>query len=62
MKKTEYQSKITDDNGFTRARVPSPLLRTLGARAGDLVTFRLSNSKVTLQVLRSQKKSTKKRR
>lgn len=37
---TEYGAKIIEDTGILRARVPSPLLRALGARAGDTVLFR----------------------
>jgi hypothetical protein len=60
--KTEYRAKVTDDAGLTRGKVPSPLLRQMGARAGDDMIFRISNSgKVTMQVLRARKKSSKRR-
>ena len=58
--KTQYQAKVINDAGLTRARVPSPLLRTLGAIAGDHVIFCLGDSgKATLHVSRSRKKSSK---
>jgi hypothetical protein len=60
--KTEYRAKVIDDAGLTRARVPHPILRALKAGAGDYVIFHLSNTgHVTMQVLRSRKKSSKRR-
>lgn len=51
----EYQAKVTDDGGLTRGKVPSPLLREMGARPGDYMIFRLSDSgKATMRVLRSK--------
>ncbi|HEY0005691.1 MAG TPA: hypothetical protein VGB17_12845 [Pyrinomonadaceae bacterium] len=38
--RAEYQAKITDDAGITRAKVPSPLIRQMGARPGDFMVFR----------------------
>lgn len=40
----QYQAKITDDNGITRAKVPAPLLRDLGAKPGQYVVFRKTGS------------------
>jgi hypothetical protein len=63
MRKTEYRAKVTDDNGLTRGRVPCPLLKTMGARPGDYIIFRLDDSgKVIIRLSRSRKKSGKKRR
>jgi hypothetical protein len=39
---TEYKAKVIADTGVTRGRVPSPLLREMGARPGDYLIFRLS--------------------
>jgi hypothetical protein len=36
----EYQAKVTDDSGILRGKIPSPLVRELGARAGDYIVFR----------------------
>jgi len=58
--KAEYQAKVIDDNGLTRGRVPYPILRLLGARAGDFMIFHLSDKdKATLRVSHSRKRSGK---
>lgn len=36
----EYQAKVTNDSGILRGKIPSPLVRDLGARAGDYIIFR----------------------
>lgn len=36
----EYQAKVTNDSGILRGKIPSPLVRDLGARAGDYILFR----------------------
>jgi hypothetical protein len=36
----EYQARVTNDAGILRGKIPSPLVRELGARAGDYVVFR----------------------
>ncbi|MGA9995083.1 MAG: hypothetical protein WBP93_06705, partial [Pyrinomonadaceae bacterium] len=52
----EYQAKVIDDNGLTRGKVPAPLLRLLGARAGDYMIFRQTGSgKVEMRLSRSKK-------
>ncbi len=59
-RKSEYRAKVTDDSGLIRGRVPVPLLKVLGARRGDRITFRLDDSNnVTMHVSRSRKKSSK---
>ena len=35
----EYQAKVTNDSGILRGKIPSPLVRELGARAGDYIVF-----------------------
>ena len=37
---SEYQAKVTNDSGILRGKIPSPLVRELGARAGDYIVFR----------------------
>ncbi|HEX8844958.1 MAG TPA: hypothetical protein VF791_09960 [Pyrinomonadaceae bacterium] len=60
---TEYQAKVMDDSGLTRGRVPYPILKALGARAGDFMVFRMADSdKAIMRVSHSKKKSAKKRR
>jgi hypothetical protein len=59
-RREEYRSKITDDNGLTRGRVPCPLLREIGARPGDLMVFRMDKSgRVAVRLARARKKSAK---
>ena len=36
----EYQAKVTNDSGILRGKIPSPLVRNLGAREGDYIVFR----------------------
>jgi hypothetical protein len=43
-KRDEYHSKVTVDTGMARARVPTPLLKVMGARVGNYLTFRLASS------------------
>jgi hypothetical protein len=40
----EYQAKVTNDAGILRGKIPSPLVRDLGARAGDYITFSRDNA------------------
>lgn len=62
-KREEYQSKVTEDTGLTRGRVPAPLLKHIGARPGDLLIFRVDESgKVAVSLARLKKKPAKKRR
>jgi bifunctional DNA-binding transcriptional regulator/antitoxin component of YhaV-PrlF toxin-antitoxin module len=62
-KRDEYQSKVTEDMGLTRGRVPAPLLSHIGARPGDRLIFRVDESgKVAVSLARLKKKPTKKRR
>jgi hypothetical protein len=39
---TEFQARVALDNEMVRGKIPSPLLRQMGARPGDYMTFRLS--------------------
>lgn len=64
----EYQAKVTDDAGILRGKIPSPLVRELGARAGDYIVFRRDDAgRVNVTLARaarggggSTKKSAKK--
>ncbi|HEX8652402.1 MAG TPA: hypothetical protein VF708_16425 [Pyrinomonadaceae bacterium] len=52
----EYQAKVTNDSGILRGKIPSPLVRELGARAGDYIVFRsdgAGNVRVSLSRSRS---------
>lgn len=53
---TEYRAKVIADTGVTRGRVPSPLLRELGARPGDYLIFRLSKrGEAIMRISRSKR-------
>jgi hypothetical protein len=59
-KRDEYQSKVTNDMGLTRGRVPCPLLKDMGARPGDRLVFRVDDSgKAEMRLLRVRKKPNK---
>ncbi len=52
----EYQARVTDDAGILRGKIPSPLVRELGARAGDYIVFRRDNAgRVTVSLARSSR-------
>ena len=60
-RREEYRARVTDDSGLTRGRVPCPLLSEMGARPGDLLTFRLDESNnVVMTLSRPRKKAGKK--
>lgn len=51
----EYQARVTDDAGILRGKIPSPLVRELGARAGDYIVFRRDNTgRVTVSLARTR--------
>ncbi len=50
-----YQAKISNDNGITRAKVPSPLLRDLGAKAGQYVVFKKTDSGIVMEVKKKKR-------
>lgn len=60
----EYKAKVTNDSGIVRGKIPSPLVKELGARPGDFIVFRSDGGKVTVGVTRTRSKgksSAKKR-
>ena len=51
----EYQARVTDDAGILRGKIPSPLVRELGARAGDYIVFRRDTAgRVTVSLARTR--------
>ncbi|MGB7925797.1 MAG: hypothetical protein WCF57_21340 [Pyrinomonadaceae bacterium] len=51
----EYQAKVTNDSGILRGKIPSPLVRELGAREGDYIVFRSDGAgKVAVSVSRTR--------
>ena len=51
----EYQAKVTNDSGILRGKIPSPLVRNLGAREGDYIVFRSDSSgRVTVSLARTR--------
>jgi hypothetical protein len=60
--RTEYRAKVSTDTGMARGRVPTPLLKHIGARPGDYLTFRLvSTGEVVMRLSRSVEKPRKSR-
>jgi hypothetical protein len=60
--RNEYRSKVSDDSGIMRGRIPCTLLQDLGARVGDDVVFRLdrTSGKFFLKLSRAKKEKGKK--
>ena len=59
-KRDEYQSKVTEDTGLARGRVPAPLLKYMGARPGDRLIFRMDESgQVAVRLARVKRKPAK---
>ena len=51
----DYRARIADDSGVVRGKIPSPLVREMGARPGDYMVFsRDSSGKVTVKVSRGK--------
>lgn len=56
----EYQARVTNDAGILRGKIPSPLVRELGARAGDYIVFRRDDTgRVTVSLSRARGASAK---
>lgn len=56
----EYQARVTNDAGILRGKIPSPLVRELGARAGDYIVFRRDDTgRVTVSLSRSKGAATR---
>lgn len=52
----EYRAMISDEGGVVRGRIPSTLVRDMGARAGDYMVFRTDGEgNVILQLSRGRK-------
>jgi hypothetical protein len=51
----QYQARVTNDAGILRGKIPSPLVRELGARAGDYIVFRRDDTgRVTVSLSRTR--------
>jgi hypothetical protein len=49
----EYRARIADDSGVIRGKIPSPLVREMGARPGDYLVFRVDTAgRATVSVSR----------
>ncbi len=56
----EYRAKIGNDFGNIRGKIPAPIVRMLGARAGDYIVFKVDTlGNVTANVRRESKKGGK---
>ncbi|HEY0004263.1 MAG TPA: hypothetical protein VGB17_05590 [Pyrinomonadaceae bacterium] len=54
------QSKVTNDNGVIRSKVPAPILNALGAKAGDYLTFELDGARRAVMKVSKKKAKTAK--
>jgi hypothetical protein len=51
----EYTARIQDDSGTVRGKIPSPLVREMGARPGDYMIFRIDETgNVTVSLSRTR--------
>ena len=57
---TEYQARITNDAGIVRGKIPSPLVREMGSRPGDIMIFRTDDSGTVTMSLSRGKGTAKK--
>jgi hypothetical protein len=51
---TEFQARLADDSGIIWGKIPSPLLRVMGARPGYYAHFSWDGEKATMRVVRSK--------
>ena len=52
---TKFQARISLDNEMVRGKIPSPLLRQMGARPGNYMIFSLSSTgEATMRLSRSR--------
>jgi hypothetical protein len=58
--KKEYYAKIAEYGGTTRGKIPSKLVREMGARPGNYLVFTKDNGTVTVSVSRKKGKVRKK--
>ncbi|HWT01413.1 MAG TPA: hypothetical protein VN256_14285 [Pyrinomonadaceae bacterium] len=59
----DYRARIADDSGVVRGKIPSPLVREMGARPGDYMIFSLDSSgKCSVRVSRSKGKAKQEER
>jgi len=50
----EWELKLTDYQGTIRSRIPAPMVRELGGRAGDYIRFRMDETgRVTVSIRRA---------
>lgn len=57
----EYKAMISDEGGVVRGRIPSPLVREMGARPGDYMVFR-TDGKGTVTVFVARSRTSAKKR
>ena len=55
------QSKVTDDAGVTRSKVPAPILKAIRAKPGDYLEFEIDGAgRVMMKVLKQRAKKNRK--
>lgn len=55
----EYRARISDDSGTIRGKIPSPLVRAMGARPGDTMVFRKGKRGQATMSLERERRSSK---
>jgi len=59
-KDAEFRALLSEDNNVTRGRIPAPLVKALGGKAGDYMVFKMEGGKVSVSISRAKAaKSTK---
>jgi uncharacterized protein (DUF2249 family) len=56
---SEFQAKIALDQEIVRGKIPSPLLRQMGARPGDYTTFSLAETGEAIMRLSRSRRASK---
>lgn len=64
----EFRALLSEDANVTRGRIPAPLVKLLGGKAGDYMVFKYESGKCSVSISRAKaakkaapKKAAKKR-
>lgn len=56
----EFRALLSEDANVVRGRIPAPLVKLLGGKAGDYMVFKYEGGKATVSVSRAKKPAAKK--
>lgn len=56
----KYSAKLLKDNNVVRGRIPSPLIKRLGGKAGQYLVFEVDDSSKTATISLQKKRVSKK--